>query len=157
MPPRRLFLTCTVLSVLLHILVLVLAYLFPAVVPRPEEVMVVDLADIPRSTDFLPPRPGILEGRKARPARPPAPPREKKPELPPERILEGRVPDLPVKPGLPPEKSFPPQQPKQEPPPEAKESNAAPGGKEGPAGQGKVGGPGEPPAERAEAPAGKGA
>ena len=65
MPPRRLLLTCTVFSVLLHILVLVLAYLFPAVAPRPEEVMVVDLADIPRSTDFLPPRPGVLQGRKA--------------------------------------------------------------------------------------------
>jgi protein TonB len=158
MPPRRLVLICTVLSVLLHILVLVLAYRFPSASPRPEEVMVVDLADIPRTTDFLPPRPGILEGRKARPARPPAPSREKKPELPPERILEGRVPDLPVKPDLPPEKTFPPQRPKQEPPPEARVSNAAPGGKEGPAGQATGGGPGEPPAERAPAaPAGKGA
>lgn len=142
---------------LLHILVLVLAYLFPSAPPRPEEVMVVDLADIPRTTDFLPPRPGILEGRKARPAPPPAPPREKRTELPPERILEGRVPDLPVKPDLPPEKAFPPQRPKPEPPPEARESTAA-GGKEGPGSPGKGGAPGEPPAERAPSPpAGKGA
>ena len=142
MPSRRLLLTCAVLSVLLHILVLVLAHLYPSVLPRPEEVMVVDLADIPRTTDFLPPRPGALEGRRPPPVRPPAP--ETKPELPPERILQGRVPDLPVKPDLPPEKEFPPARPKEEPRPEAKET-AGPAGKEGP---GR-----EPPAP---APSGKG-
>jgi protein TonB len=158
MPPRRLVLICTGLSVLLHILVLVLAYLFPSASPRPDEVMVVDLADIPRSSDFLPPRPGILEGRKPRPAPPPAPARGKEPELPPERILEGRVPDLPVKPDLPPEKSFPPPRPKQEPPPGARESAAASGVKEGPGSPGKGEASGEPPPERAAPPpAGKGA
>ena len=156
MPPRRLLLTCTVFSVLLHILVLVLAYLFPSVAPRPEEVMVVDLADIPRSTDFLPPRPGVLQGRKAQPARPPEP-REAKPEPPPERVLEGRVPDLPVKPDLPPEKSFPPQRPKEEPPPEPKEP-VAPGEKEGPGRQAKgEASPAGPAGEGTSAPAGQGA
>ena len=156
MLPRRLFLTCTVVSVLLHILVLVLAYLFPAVAPRPEEVMVVDLADIPRSTDFLPPRPGVLEGRRPQPARPPAP-REEKPELPPERILEGRVPDLPVKPDMPPEKTLPSPKPKEEPPAEPRES-ASPGGKEGQGPQAKGEAPkAGPPRESPPAPAGKGA
>ena len=42
------------LSVLLHVLVLWLAYRFPSTVRPPEEVMEVDLADIPRTTDFLP-------------------------------------------------------------------------------------------------------
>jgi len=121
MPLRRLFLICTGISVLLHILVLVLAYLFPSVPPRPEEVMVIDLADIPRSTDFLPPRPGILERNRPRPAPPPAaPPEEARPEPPAERTLEGRVPDLPVKPDLPPEKSFPTTPPREEPAREAK-------------------------------------
>src|SRR5512139_1225253 len=152
---RRLFLTCTVLSVLLHILVLVLAYLFPAVAPRPEEVMVVDLADIPRSTDFLPPRPAVLDGRRPQPARPPAP-RKAQPESPPERILEGKVPDLPVKPDLPPEKAFPPPRAKEEPPPEPKEP-AETAGKEGPghAAKGDAS-PAGPATESPPAAAGKG-
>jgi protein TonB len=155
MPSRRLLLTCAVLSVLLHILVLVLAYLYPSVLPRPEEVMVVDLADIPRATDFLPPRPGALEARRPPPVRPPAP--ETKPELPPERILQGRVPDLPVKADLPPEKTFPPPRPKEEPPPEAKET-VGPAGKEGPGRPGKGETTQPPPAREppAPGPAGKG-
>lgn len=137
---------------LLHILVLVLAYLLPAAVPRPEEVMVVDLAEIPRSTDFLPPRPGILEGRKARPAPPPAP-RKARPEPPPERVMEGRVPDLPVKPDLPPEKTFPPQRPKEETPPEPRQTD----GKEGPGRRAKGdASPAGTPKESPPAAAGKG-
>jgi len=84
------------LSVLLHLLVLWLAYQFPSTVRRPEEVMEIDLSDIPRSTDFLPAERGILEGR---------PPERKRASPPP--VLEGRVPDLPVKPDLPPEEKFP--------------------------------------------------
>ncbi len=91
------------LSVLLHLLVLWLAYRFPSTARRPEEVMEIDLADIPRSTDFLPPERGILEGRPPRVA--PPPPARKEVPVPP--AMEGRVPDLPVKPDLPPEKSFP--------------------------------------------------
>ena len=117
--------------------------------------MVVDLADIPRSTDFLPPRPGVLEGRRPRPARPPMP-RDAEPEPPPERILEGRVPDLPVKPDLAPEKTFPPPSPKEEPPPEPKES-VTPGGKDGPGRQAKEeASPAGPARESPPAPAGKG-
>jgi protein TonB len=101
------------LSVLLHLLVLLLAYWFPSTSRTPEEVMVVDLADIPRATDFQPPERGILEGRPPRPTPPPA-----KKEAPP--VLQGRVPDLPVKPDLPPEKSFPVNAQKAEPAPEAK-------------------------------------
>src|SRR5512140_3461146 len=100
MPSRRWFLACTGLSVLLHLLVLWLAYRFPYTVRPPEEVMEVDLSDMPRATDFLPPERGILEGRPPRPAPPPrgapAPP-----------VAQGRVPDLPVKPDLPPEEAFP--------------------------------------------------
>jgi len=92
------------LSVLLHILVLWLAYRFPSTVRPPEEVMEIDLSDIPRATDFLPPERGILEGRPPRPAPPPPPARK---EAPPSPAMQGRVPDLPVKPDLPPEKSFP--------------------------------------------------
>jgi protein TonB len=103
MPSRRLFLVCTGLSVLLHLLVLWLAYRFPSTVRRPEEVMEIDLSDIPRATDFLPPERGILEGTPPRPA-PPPPARSRAPAPP---ALQGRVPDLPVKPELPPEESFP--------------------------------------------------
>ncbi|HEX7520171.1 MAG TPA: TonB family protein, partial [Candidatus Deferrimicrobium sp.] len=91
------------LSVLLHLLVLWMAYWFPSTVRRPEEVMEVDLSDIPRATDFLPAERGILEGRPPRPA---PSPKAGKDALPPQ-VLQARVPDLPVKPDLPPEESFP--------------------------------------------------
>jgi protein TonB len=92
------------LSVLLHILVLWLAYRFPSTVRPPEEVMEIDLSDIPRATDFLPPERGIVEERPPR-ATPPPPPARRKDSAPP--VMQGRVPDLPVKPDLSPEKSFP--------------------------------------------------
>ena len=104
------------LSVLLHVLVLWLAYRFPSTVRPPEEVMEIDLSDIPRATDFLPAERGILEGRPPRPA--PVPPARKKASAPP--VLQGRVPDLPVKPDLPPEKSFPVNAQKADPAAEAK-------------------------------------
>ena len=100
------------LSVLLHLLVLWLAYRFPSTARRPEEVMEIDLADIPRSTDFLPAERGILEGRPPRVAPPPS----ARKEVPVPPAMEGRVPDLPVKPDLPPEKSFPVIARKAEPP-----------------------------------------
>jgi protein TonB len=115
MPSRRLFLACTVVSVLLHLIVLWLVYRFPSTVRRPEEVMEIDLSDIPRATDFLPAERGILEGRPPRPAPPP-----KGVKAPP--ALQGRVPDLPVKPDLPPEESFPPDARKASPAGEAKDA-----------------------------------
>jgi protein TonB len=103
MPSRRWFLVCTGISVLLHLLVLWLVYRFPSTVRPPEEVMEIDLSDIPRSTDFLPAERGILQGRPPRPA--PPPPSRK--ETVPPSAMQGRVPDLPVKTDLPPEESFP--------------------------------------------------
>jgi protein TonB len=117
MPSRRRFLICMGLSVLLHILVIWLVYRFPSTVRRPEEVMEIDLSDIPRATDFLPAERGILEGRPPRPA--PPPPARKDAPTPP--AMQGRVPDLPVKPDLPPEESFPVNARKAEPAGEAKE------------------------------------
>ncbi|MFA6148479.1 MAG: TonB family protein [bacterium] len=103
MPSRRLFFTFTGVSVLLHLVVLLLAFLYLFPDRRPEEVMEIDLSDIPRATDFLPPERGILESR---PPRPTPPPTARK-AAPPVPVLQGRVPDLPVKPDLPPEKAFP--------------------------------------------------
>ena len=117
MPSRRLFLTCTGISVLLHLIVLWLAYRFPYTVRRPEEVMEIDLSDIPRATDFLPAQRGILEGRPPRPAPSPK-------EMKPPAAMQGRVPDLPVKPDLPPEESFPVDAQKASP---AAEAKVAPG------------------------------
>jgi protein TonB len=105
------------LSVLLHILVLWLAYTFPSGIRPPEEVMQVDLADIPRSTEFTPPERGILENRP--PPRPASPPTARK-QAPAPPVMRGRVPDLPVKPDLPPEKSFPVNAPKADPSAETK-------------------------------------
>ena len=109
MPSDRLLRNCIVLSVLLHLTFMVLASMIRWTPRRAENVMVVDLADLPRSTEFLRPQPGIVEG--ARPKPPPPPPpkpaREEKPRVPTPRELVGRVPDLPVNPDLPPEKEFP--------------------------------------------------
>jgi len=120
------------LSVLLHLLVLWLAYRFPSTVRRPEEVMEIDLSDIPRATDFLPAERGILEGRSPRPA--PPPPARKQAPAPP--VMQGRVPDLPVKPDLPPEESFPVDARKAEPAGEAKaEPTPSPGTPQSPPGK----------------------
>jgi protein TonB len=113
------------LSVLLHLLVLWLAYRFPSTVRPPEEVMEIDLSDMPRATDFLPAERGILEGRPPTPA--PPPPARKEAPAPP--VMQGRVPDLPVKPDLPPEESFPIDARKTSPAAEAKDA-PEPRGKE---------------------------
>ena len=123
MPTGRILKFCLALSVLFHVALTALAALLPVAPRRAEDVMVVDLADLPRSTDFLPPKPGVIRG--ARPAEPPKPALPLKPQPRPE-ILKGQVPDLPVDPGLPPEKEFPaaaareePQPGPREPPPQA--------------------------------------
>ncbi|MDD5761894.1 MAG: energy transducer TonB [bacterium] len=123
MPSRRLFLACTGISVLLHLVVLWLAYRFPSAIRRPEEVMEIDISDIPRATDFLPAERGILEGRPPRPA---PTPKKMKGASPP-TALQGRVPDLPVKPDLPPEESFPVGARKADPAAEAKGKPRTPG------------------------------
>ena len=74
--------------------------------------MEIDLSDIPRATDFQPAERGILEGRRPRPA--PPPPARKEAPVPP--AMQGRVPDLPVKPDLPPEEAFPVDARKADPP-----------------------------------------
>lgn len=142
------------LSVLVHLLVLCLAYWFPVTVRPPEEVVEIDLADMPRATDFLPAERGILEGRPPRPARPP---QARKEEAPPAPAMEGRVPDLPVKPELPPEKSFPVPARKTGPPAAAKAPREKEDGRDGeraatapsaaasPGSSGKTGAPGSAP------------
>ena len=117
MPRNRTLLLFTGLSLLFHAAVLLLSYLLPVSPPRREEVMEVDIADIPRSADFLPPKPGIIEGR--RPKAPPMPAPKAPPKIPPGEMV-GRVPDLPVKTDLPPEKSFPEPRAKAEEAPQAK-------------------------------------
>ncbi len=108
MPAGRILKYCVALSVLFHLAVALFAALLP-VAPRPaEDVVVVEMADLPRAPDFLPPKPGVIEG--ARPKPPPVPdrpvPKRKPPELP-RDVMQGRVPDLPVDARLPAEKEFP--------------------------------------------------
>jgi len=158
MPIGRLLRYYLLLSVLFHVMLAELAVMIPVHEKSPEDVMIVDLADIPRSTDFLRPRPGIVKGpRPAPPPRPrPAPP-PKKPQ--PEEVLSGRVPDLPVKPDLPPEKEFPvpreksPEPPKPEP---GKNLSGAEAPEQAKAGEGSGSGsepsPPSPPQETASPP-----
>ncbi len=109
MPSDRLLRNCIALSILLHLIFLVLASVIRWTPHRADNVMVVDLADLPRSTEFLRPQPGIVEGARPKPPQPPPPkpPRKEKPRMPTPRELVNRVPDLPVNPELPPEKEFP--------------------------------------------------
>lgn len=116
MPTGRILKYCIALSILFHLAIAVLAALLPVAPRRAEDVMVVEMADLPRATDFLPPKPGLIEG--ARPAPPPPPARPARKEKPlelPRDTMRGRVPDRPVDPGLAPEKEFPAQQAKEEP------------------------------------------
>ena len=116
MPTGRMLKYCIALSVLFHLAIAALSTLIPSAPRRAEDVMVVDLADLPRSTDFLPPKPGIIEGARQAPS--PKPKRVVRPEKPPEprpEVLRGKVPDLPVDPGLAPEKEFQPPRGREEP------------------------------------------
>ncbi len=108
MPPGRILKYCIALSLLFHLAVALLAALLPAAPHRPEDVMQVELADLPRATDFLPPKPGIIEGARPKPTPVPNRPvaKTKPPELP-RDAMRGRVPDLPVDTRLAPEKEFP--------------------------------------------------
>ena len=139
MPSRRLFLACTGISVLLHLLVLWMVYRFPSTVRPPEEVVEVELSDLPRAMDFLPAEPGILEGRPPPPA--PFPKAGKRASAPP--VPQGRVPDLPVKPDLPPEERFPIR---------ARETGPSAEGKDAPQPQGKESGGREAKTEPAPSP-----
>ena len=147
MPNNRTIAACVALSVLVHLAMLALASLLPVTSQKAEEVMVVALSDLPRSPDFLPPKAGILEG-----GRPPLPPppkpeerRKEEREVKRPQMMEGRVPDLPVNPALPPEEKFPPPRPKEEtrtPPKEPSVQTALPAEK--PAGPISSGGSGKP-------------
>jgi protein TonB len=117
MADSQLLKTCIALSVLFHLTVMAVASLVPWTPHRPEDVMIVDLADLPRSIDFPRPKAGIVQGARPKPSPPPKPAREEKPPIPPPRELVGRVPDLPVNPDIPPEKEFPVPRPKGEPAP----------------------------------------
>ncbi|MCL5966660.1 MAG: TonB family protein [Deltaproteobacteria bacterium] len=123
MANNRLLASYLAFSLLLHGVAFLLASAVPVRAPGPGDVLVMDLADIPRATDFRPPRPGIIRGEKRKSPPPPrtarAPKAEKGRPIPP-RVLEGRVPDLPVDPNLPPEKAFPAPRAKTGSPPPAK-------------------------------------
>lgn len=117
MPNNRTLAACVALSFLAHLLIVAGASLVPWTSRPPERVMVVDLADLPRTSDFLPPKAGVIEGGRPKP---PAPKEERKARaiekpVPPPREMVGRVPDLPVNPALPPEDRFPPQRPRESP------------------------------------------
>ncbi|HEY5997406.1 MAG TPA: energy transducer TonB [Candidatus Deferrimicrobiaceae bacterium] len=74
MPRNRLLSICIAVSVALHVALTVVLLLLPEWKAPPSDVVPVELADIPRATDFLEPAPGIVQGG-PQPSRPsPAPP-----------------------------------------------------------------------------------
>src|SRR4030067_3054320 len=116
MPNLHLAKTWIPLSVLFHLTGLVLASMIPLAPLRPPDVMVVDLADLPRSIDFPRPQPGIVVGAPPKPPAPapPRPVRREKPPPPPPRELAGGVPDLPGNPPRPPREGVPVPRPGRE-------------------------------------------
>lgn len=163
MPENRTIAICVALSFLAHLTALFLASFVPWTARKGESVMVVNLADMPRAQDFLPPKAGVLEGAPPKPVETPAVrPRARAKQPPPPRMMTGRVPDLPVNPALPAEQSFPPVRlPSQIPvPPPVKEGSAAQSARAGEPGAapGKTASPaaadsggGSPPAEKSGA------
>jgi len=139
MPENRTIAICIALSFAVHLMAMIVATLVPWTARKGESVMVVDLADLPRASDFLPPQAGILEGAPPKAPKPPAQvrPKAKRREPVPPRMMTGRVPDLPVNPALPAEERFPQAKPKEAP--------AAPPGKEIPQQTARAG---EPPGDR---------
>src|SRR3990172_3233363 len=98
MPNSHLLKNWVPVSALFHLTLLVLASMIPWTPHRPADVMIVDLADLPRSADFPTPRPGIVEGARPKPPppSPPKPARKEKPRVPPPRELAvGALPSPP--------------------------------------------------------------
>src|SRR3972149_6045159 len=93
MPNSQLLKNWIALSVLFHLTVMVLASMIPLAPLRPPDVMVVDLADLPRSIDFPRPQPGIVEGAPPKPPAPapPTPARRAKPPPPPAEGTHGAL------------------------------------------------------------------
>jgi protein TonB len=139
MPNNRIIAACIALSFFAHLVVMAVAAMIPWSKRAAESVMVVDLADLPRAPDFLPPKPGIIQGGRPKPIAPPKTETRARPEpkpIKPPRAMEGRVPDLPVDPALPAEERFPQERPKdataaKKPPPSAKTPPAASPGSSG--------------------------
>src|SRR3989304_1945215 len=74
MPNSHLLKNWVPVSALFHLTLLVLASMIPWTPHRPADVMIVDLADLPRSADFPTPRPPAREGVPRPPAEGGAPP-----------------------------------------------------------------------------------
>src|SRR3972149_4309879 len=89
MPNSHLLKNWVPVSALFHLTLLVLASMIPWTPHRPADVMIVDLADLPRSADFPTPRPGIVEGARPKPP-PPSPPKPARKETPPVPPPPGR-------------------------------------------------------------------
>jgi periplasmic protein TonB len=146
MPSSRTLKYYIILSVLFHAVLAEVSVLIPVPAKPSDDVMVVDLADIPRSTDFLRPKPGIVKGIRPTPPPPrPVPPPRK---IPARDVLKGRVPDLPVNPNLPPEKEFPiprAKKPEDRNPVEPAKTASAPKTQEKVEGKAGTGGPPAPP------------
>jgi protein TonB len=141
MPNNRIFGTCIALSFILHLLMLAAASLVPWTSRVSENVMVVDIADLPLAPDFLPPKPGIIEGARPKPQPPPKESRQARRQekaLKPPRAMEGRVPDLPVDPSLPAEERFLPQPPKEPRPAQQQQQPPRAGDSSTPGAPGKV-------------------
>lgn len=96
--------TYLLISMLIHVTSISFLMTIKTEPMQEPRVAFVELVDIPRATEIEKAFPGLIESKKIKAKKP-------LPEIE-EPILKGKVPDLPVKPDLPPEKSFPRDLPK---------------------------------------------
>jgi protein TonB len=101
---KKRFHTYILVSMLIHVTSISFLMTIKTEPMKEPRVAFVELVDIPRATEIEKAFPGLIESKKIKAKKP-------LPEIK-EPILQGKVPDLPVKPDLPPEKSFPRDVPK---------------------------------------------
>ncbi len=95
-------------SMLLHVTSILFLMTIKTEPQKDPRVAFVELIDIPRATEIEKALPGLIDSKKFKKTKPAE---EKPPQKPfppfKDRVLEGKVPDLPVNPDLPPEKVMP--------------------------------------------------
>jgi TonB family protein len=115
MKEKNRFATYIIVSILFHVTSISFLVTIKTEPRKEPRVAFVELVDIPRAKEIEKSLPGLLDSKKIK--RKKSQVKEKPPErklIPAfkERILEGKVPDLPVNPDLPPEKNLPKVVPK---------------------------------------------
>ncbi|NIO15534.1 MAG: TonB family protein [Deltaproteobacteria bacterium] len=101
--------TYIIASMFLHVTSILFLMTIKTEPLKEPRVAFVELIDIPRATEIEKALPGLIDSKKFKKTKPAEEKTPQQKPLPPfkDRVLEGKVPDLPVNPDLPPEKVMP--------------------------------------------------